>query len=210
MWYIPSKALKTEVNIYDNIIAHRGYHCFFPENSIPAFKEAINRNYGIEFDVRMTKDGELIVFHDQNGRRLLGVDLKIKDMTYDEILKFSLCDGEYKVSRLEDVLDLIEGKVLVLIEIKGFMNEEFEEKFNILVDKYRKEHKSLLFFHCKEIRTYFKLRKKYGYYSFWVLNPLRKRFPLLKVIKKSKWGIVNIFLRNAYQYFFKTEDIKNT
>lgn len=61
------------------LIAHRGYYNNkkgIPENSVLVFKKAIDNNYLIELDVRLTKDQKLVVFHDDNLKRVCGVNKK--------------------------------------------------------------------------------------------------------------------------------------
>ena len=112
----------------NNLIAHRG--CFdnekIPENSISAFKKAINKGYAIELDVHVLKDGTVVVFHDDNLKRMVGTDIKLKDLTYDELLKYKLLNTNYRVPKLDEVLALISGKVPVIIEIK------FDNKVGVL------------------------------------------------------------------------------
>jgi len=104
-----------------SLIAHRGVHNMknkIPENSLKAFKRAIEGNYIIELDVHILKDNEVVVFHDDNLKRMTGIDKFIKDMTYDEIKKIKLGDTDQTIPRLEDVLKLIKGKVPLIIELK--------------------------------------------------------------------------------------------
>ena len=69
-------------------IAHRGLHDETnPENSMPAFKAAIERGFHIEIDVHLSKDNQLVVFHDANLKRVCGVDRKVKDCTSISIWK---------------------------------------------------------------------------------------------------------------------------
>jgi len=70
-----------------NIIAHRGYYNNqdIPENSIKAFKKALKYNYIIEFDIHLLKDNNIVVFHDDNLKRITGINKKLKDLTYDDI-----------------------------------------------------------------------------------------------------------------------------
>ena len=67
--------------------AHRGYHDkpVIPENSLPAFRRAIERGFGAELDVHLLKDGTLAVFHDSNLRRCANVEGEIEDLTLDEL-----------------------------------------------------------------------------------------------------------------------------
>lgn len=104
-----------------NLIAHRGYHNNkkgIPENSVLAFKKAIDNNYLIELDVRLTKDKKLVVFHDGNLKRVCGVNKRVKDLTYRELLKYNLFDTTLKVPLFSDVIKLVNGRVPILIETK--------------------------------------------------------------------------------------------
>lgn len=104
-----------------SLIAHRGYHNNkkgIPENSVLAFKKAIDNNYLIELDVRLTKDQKLVVFHDDNLKRVCGVNKRVKDLTYRELLKYNLFDTTLKVPLFSDVIKLVNGKVPILIETK--------------------------------------------------------------------------------------------
>ena len=104
-----------------NLIAHRGYYNNkkgIPENSVLAFKKAIDNNYLIELDVRLTKDKKLVVFHDDNLKRVCGVNKKVKDLTYKELLKYNLFDTTLKVPLFSDVIKLVNGRVPILIETK--------------------------------------------------------------------------------------------
>ena len=71
--------------------AHRGLHdATKAENSLSAFAAAKEKGYGIELDVRLSKDGELVVFHDDNLTRMAGIDGKVVDFTAEELSKMSL------------------------------------------------------------------------------------------------------------------------
>lgn len=104
-----------------SLIAHRGYYNNkkgIPENSVLAFKKAIDNNYLIELDVRLTKDKKLVVFHDGNLKRVCGVNKRVKDLTYRELLKYNLFDTTLKVPLFSDVIKLVNGRVPILIETK--------------------------------------------------------------------------------------------
>lgn len=112
-----------------NLIAHRGYHNNkkgIPENSVLAFKKAIDNNYLIELDVRLTKDKKLVVFHDDNLKRVCGVNKRVKDLTYRELLKYNLFDTTLKVPLFSDVIKLVNGRVPILIETK------YHNRFGVL------------------------------------------------------------------------------
>lgn len=104
-----------------SLIAHRGYYNNkkgIPENSVLAFKKAIDNNYLIELDVRLTKDQKLVVFHDDNLKRVCGVNKRVKDLTYRELLKYNLFNTTLKVPLFSDVIKLVNGRVPILIETK--------------------------------------------------------------------------------------------
>ena len=107
--------------ITDTLIAHRGLHDAQgnPENSVGAFRKAVAAGYGIELDIHLSRDGRLVVFHDDNAKRLTGRDLKITSASFAELSALRLADTEYRISALEEVLELVAGRVPVLIEVKA-------------------------------------------------------------------------------------------
>lgn len=105
----------------ENLIAHRGLHSReknIIENSMEAFLQAINKNYIIELDVHCLKDGEVVVFHDDNLERLTGINKNLKDCSYEEIKNVKLSNQNTYIPKLLDVLNLVNGKVPILIELK--------------------------------------------------------------------------------------------
>ena len=99
--------------------AHRGLHGNGrAENSMSAFRAAVEAGYGIELDVRLSKDGELVVFHDDTLTRVAKIEGRVDEFTADELAKFNLSDTEDTVPRFADVLRLVDGKVPLLVEIK--------------------------------------------------------------------------------------------
>lgn len=107
----------------NNLIAHRGYHNKekgIIENSIEAFKKSIKCSYTIELDVHMLKTGEIVVFHDDNLKRVCGINKNINDCSFDEIKDLKLYDTNSKIPLLKDVLKLVDGKVPIIIEMKYY------------------------------------------------------------------------------------------
>lgn len=105
----------------DSLIAHRGYHNItigIPENSILAFKKAIDSQLIIELDVHILKDGKVVVFHDDNLKRMTGIEKNIKDMTYNEIKNIKLQKTNETIPLFTDVLNLVNGKVPIIVELK--------------------------------------------------------------------------------------------
>jgi len=105
---------------YKNVLfAHRGLHGDgVPENSRLAFRLAVEAGYGIELDVRLSKDGELVVFHDDTLTRVANTEGRVIDYTASELKKMSLQGTDQTVPTFLEVLALVEGKVPLLVEIK--------------------------------------------------------------------------------------------
>lgn len=104
------------------LYAHRGLHnndTDAPENSMEAFRKAVDAGFGIELDIQLTKDNIPVVFHDFTLNRVCGVDGKLCNYTYDELQRFHLYKSEQKIPKFEEVLELVEGKVPLIIEFKG-------------------------------------------------------------------------------------------
>lgn len=102
-------------------IAHRGLHTLdktVPENSMKAIELCIENNYGIEIDINVLKDGTVVVFHDHNFKRLVGKDIDLSELNYEDIREFTLFDTKEKISTLKEVLDKVNGQVPLLIELK--------------------------------------------------------------------------------------------
>lgn len=109
-------------------IAHRGLHKAdksIPENSLAAFRSAVENGYGVEFDVHITRDGHLVVFHDDDTRRMCGVNGNVEELTLSELQKLYLLGSSERIPSLGEVLSVIDGQVPIILEIKrGARNEE--------------------------------------------------------------------------------------
>jgi len=102
-----------------NPIAHRGLHdALTPENSLAAFEQAIRKGTAIELDVQLTKDEQVVVFHDDNVKRMTGFDGEIEKMTLAELKQLRLKGTEERIPTFDEVLDLVAGRVPILVEIK--------------------------------------------------------------------------------------------
>lgn len=106
--------------------AHRGLHRGkeIPENSMAAFKLAVENDYGIELDVQLSKDNIPLVFHDNNLKRVCGIDRKVNDLTFEKLRKLNLYDSNEEIPHLQELLDLVDGRVPLIIEIKASANEK--------------------------------------------------------------------------------------
>ncbi len=100
--------------------AHRGLHGGdIPENSLAAFEKAVQNGFGIELDVQLSLDNVVCVFHDYNLKRMTGCEKLLCEMTYSELEELKLANTEQKIPTLEQVLSLVNGKVPLLVELKG-------------------------------------------------------------------------------------------
>lgn len=117
------------------ILAHRGLVTEYQENTLPAIQAAISSPYcnGTEFDVFLTKDNKVVLFHDENLKRVTGVDRNIYDLTWDDLKTIKILpeievDGGIRkysnaanIPLLENVLEEIKGKdFFVDIELKAY------------------------------------------------------------------------------------------
>jgi glycerophosphoryl diester phosphodiesterase len=101
-------------------IAHRGLHDGSkPENSMPAFRAAIKHGYPIELDIQLSADGVITVFHDYNLKRMTGRDRLMKDVSSDELSSLFLAGTKHSIPTLQQVLELVDGSVPLLIDIKS-------------------------------------------------------------------------------------------
>lgn len=111
------------MNYQNLIIAHRGcWDKTHPENSLPAFQQCVENSVPIELDVQLSLDEEIVVFHDKNTLSMTGVSLEVEKTTFQELRKLKLSSSPAKIPTLKEVLDLVKGKVLLLIEIKRGRN----------------------------------------------------------------------------------------
>src|SRR4051812_18732926 len=103
-------------------IAHRGLHAARdgrPETSLAAFARACPLGFPAELDVRLTRDGEVVVFHDRALRRLTGAPGRVEDRTAAEVRALRQLRTGERVPLLAEVLDLVAGRVPLLIELKS-------------------------------------------------------------------------------------------
>lgn len=100
--------------------AHRGLHNETrPENSMAAFRAALEHGYGIELDIHLMKDGQLAVIHDSSLKRTAGADVKIENLTAPELDRYCLEGTSEKIPMFREVLDLYAGKAPMIIELKA-------------------------------------------------------------------------------------------
>lgn len=121
---MPRVSDRADMELLSTDYAHRGLHNgAYPENSLPAFYAAMRQGYGIELDVRLTRDGEAVVFHDATAKRMCGLGVRIEASTLSELKTLRLGGTSYTVPTLAEVLELVDGASPLLIEIKGDGNK---------------------------------------------------------------------------------------
>ncbi len=141
----PGRASKKDKKpfMYKNF-AHRGLHKkdkTVPENSLAAFERASSYGYGMELDVQLSKDGQVVVFHDDTLNRVCGVDSRVDEKSYDELSKISLCGTTQTIPLFSEVLKTVRGRGPLIVELKnGKRNEELCEKTYTLLEKYSGEY----------------------------------------------------------------------
>ncbi len=122
-------------------IAHRGLHNNkdIIENTIESFELAIKNNFSIELDVVLSKDGEVMVFHDYDLNRLAGSNKLINNCTANELRNIKLLGTNSVISSMDEVLYRINGKVPILIEIKESFHPNIEERLYEIIRSYEGE-----------------------------------------------------------------------
>jgi glycerophosphoryl diester phosphodiesterase len=101
------------------IIGHRGAYKYPPENTLKSFHKAIELGADYtEFDVQQSKDGELVIMHDENTFRTTGFKALIKNLTLKELKELDCGEGE-KIPTLSELITIAKGKIGLLCEIKA-------------------------------------------------------------------------------------------
>ena len=124
LWLIcPRIFRKADMSAYDGlIVAHRGMYekdRGIPENTMLAFRRAVENGYAIEMDVHLTADGVPVVSHDASLRRVYGADIVIEEHTLAELVPYAVPGTDEHIPTFRAFLDLVDGKVPLVIELKG-------------------------------------------------------------------------------------------
>lgn len=101
------------------LFVHRGV-AGLPENSISAYQAAFNQGFNaIELDIRQSRDGTVIVFHDENGKRLLGIDSAIADLDWNSLKKKEIIGSHGdKIQKLDDIIHQFGKNYFLYLDIK--------------------------------------------------------------------------------------------
>ena len=117
---MPMAAKKAALHFYGCNCAHRGLYRqdqSIPENSLPAFAAARDAGYGVELDVQLSKDGQVLVFHDDDLARVCGVDAAVASLDWKALAQLELFQTREHIPLLCDVLEVLE-ETPVIVELK--------------------------------------------------------------------------------------------
>ena len=119
--------------------AHRGLHNNAgnaPENSLAAFEKAVKAGYGIELDVQLTRDNQVVVTHDFHLRRNCNVQKEVDACTYEELQQYPIFFSKERIPLLTEVLKVVDGKVPLIIELKYKEKSKICEKTDEILKQY--------------------------------------------------------------------------
>ena len=173
------------------LYAHRGLHDNdngIPENSLAAFAAAAKAGYGVELDVQLTADHKVVVFHDNDLKRMCGVDRRVDELTYSELLNLRLLDSDQHIPLLSEVLDVLDGATL-LCEFKAmrsYTDATLCEVTLPLLDAYKGNV-------CIESFNPFMVRWFRRYAPHYIRGILSKRFEKGEVAQALRFPLSSLF-----------------
>lgn len=190
-------------------IAHRGlWDDTYPENSLGSYQKAIDNNYNIEIDVHLLADGEFAVFHDDDLKRMCGLEIDIASLKAEQLKEYKLLGTEYYIPTLKEVLDLVNGQIGLLIEMKDRKNKNnaSEKLVNYLKD-YQGNYAIQSF--GKEALRYWRENTTDIPLGILSTPPLNFALPRWKNILKPDFHSFNIlFLPNIYLRMRQRKGVK--
>lgn len=139
----PGRQLKSAPPaLWQTRYAHRGLHdqknAAPPENSMAAFAAAIEAGYGMELDINLTTDDQVVVFHDDNLKRICGVDKRVADCSWEELQALRLSGTEHRIPLFSELLALVDGRAPLVVELKATKrNAALCEKAAAMLDAYK-------------------------------------------------------------------------
>lgn len=176
------------------IIAHRGIHNnkTIYENTLESFELAIKQDLAIELDIRLTKDNQIIVFHDNNTKRITKQNKIVEKNTYKELNNQDIIH----IPLLNEVLKLVDGKVPLLIEIKPTTNTgELETKLMELLKDYKGKYAIQSF--SPKVLYWFKRN-----YPKVLRGQLSHKYTKQKLSSLKKYILSNMLLNNITKPHF--------
>ena len=140
------------------------------ENTLLGFVKCLDANYMIELDIRLSKDNIIIIFHDLSLKRMANINKNIENYTYDEIKNIKI-KNIYQIPTLESMLNFVNGKVPILIDVKGnIKNYKLEDELLRLLKNYNGDI-YIQSFQVRSLNYMWKKSKMYKY-GLLVLNDL--------------------------------------
>lgn len=141
----PGRARSAQVKPFaGHNYAHRGLHTSdqrVPENSLAAFAAAVQAGYGIELDVQLSKDGEIVVFHDDTLERVTGAAGRVDAYDWQELRQMKLFGTQERMPLFSELLETAAGKTPLIVELKsGPRNRELCEKTLEMLRGYRGDY----------------------------------------------------------------------
>ena len=129
-YFFMTRGEPVETWLSNYAFAHRGLHGKeAPENSMRAFALAAEAGYGIELDIHLSRDGIPVVIHDDDLKRMTGMDGAVSDLDARALASLSLAGSDEHIPVFEEVLRMVNGRVPLLVEIKNRGQAgELEEK----------------------------------------------------------------------------------
>ena len=176
------------------LYAHRGLHDgnhLIPENSLLAFKKAVESGYGIELDVQLTKDRKVVVFHDESLARICNMPGHVRDYTFQELELMRLKETDEKIPLFSQVLNLVDSKTPIIVEIKiheksavvcELVNQELShykgayciESFNPFALSWYRKHRKDVF--RGQLSTNFRKSEKTFHFKYFLVQHLLLNF----------------------------------
>ena len=129
--------------MHTKFYAHRGLYengSDAPENSMAAFKKAVDAGFGIELDVQLTRDRIPVIFHDFELVRACGVPGMVCDFSFEELSQFRLFGSSERIPALRDFLEMVDGRVPLIVEYKS---EDRNMDVCRIVDPMLREYKGI-------------------------------------------------------------------
>lgn len=162
---MPSLRSVDSSNFINIDYAHRGLHdnnSEAKENTLLAIKQAVDASFGIEFDIRLSKDGQIVLFHDDCLKRMTGLNKKVRDLTYKELKEINFINSNQKIPLFSEVLELVNGKVPLIIELKCDLSDvnELSSKTSEMLDYYKGDF-MVESFNPKAVQWFKKYRPNY-------------------------------------------------
>ena len=175
-------------------IAHRGLHDETnPENSMGAFRAAVAFGFPIEMDVRLTKDGKVVVFHDDSLHRMTGANLLVQDCSLEDLSVLHLAGSQERIPLFSDFLKEIDGKVPLLIEFKNMPSVNTKDYIGLIAD---------------ELKDY---KGEYAVQSFqpFYVKAFKKMRPDIPAGVLASASATRADFKSAFMWRFKVRALKN-